>query len=150
MVEHAGGFFFCTFLTLSVLNVPFIVCNFVFAEREECGRFDIKGMALTLQSWLIVDAISRIIVCTLFLVSTLVTLFKEETGTKIGTHSFFGLILFSLFQFTWMIVGAVIYWGNLDKDKVCGAMTIGYMYSILILGFLSFIANGIVGIKCWL
>ena len=150
MVERASGYFFCTFLTLFLLNVPFIVCDFVFAAKEGCAQFEINGMALTLQSWLVVDAICRIVICSAFLVSSLITLFKEETGIKFGTYSFLGLIIYSIFQLAWFITGAVLYWGDLDKDKVCDAMTIGYMYSVLILGFLTFIANGIVGIKSWL
>ena len=150
MVEKASGYFFCTFLTLFILNIPFIVCDFVFAAKEGCAQMDVKGMSLTLESWLLVDAICRIGICSMFLFSSLITLFKEEPGVKFGKYSFFGLILYSIFQLAWFITGGVLYWGDLDKDKVCDAMTIGYMYSVLILGFMTFIANLIVGIKSWL
>ena len=84
------------------------------------------------------------------MITALLTVLNEEIGTKLGVMSFFALSVFSLFQLAWFITGAVLYWGNLDKEKVCDAMTIGYMFSILILGFLAFIANGIVGVKSFL
>ena len=101
---------------------------------------------MTLSSWLAIDAISRFGIMVMFLLSAAVTAFSHDRGVKLGRKSFLILFLYSFFQLSWMITGSVIYWGDLDKMKECDAMTIGYMYAILILGFFSFISNGLVGI----
>ena len=51
------------------------------------------------------------------------------------------LILGSLFSFAWLIVGAIMFWGHLDKTDRCDDGLSAYMYVLLILSFVSIICN---------
>jgi hypothetical protein len=50
-------------------------------------------------------------------------------------HAILGGIL-AIFRFAWLIVGAVLYWGYLNKHHYCSNAVRGYMFANLILGFI--------------
>ena len=50
-------------------------------------------------------------------------------------HAVLGGIL-ALFRFAWLIIGAVLYWGYLNKRHLCASNIRGYMFANLIIGFL--------------
>ena len=51
------------------------------------------------------------------------------------------IVLYSLFNLGWLIAGAVMFWGNLNDTGLCDSQLTGYMFAVLILGFLGVCGN---------
>ena len=136
------GYLWCVFAVILCLNTPFIVCDFVFAGRGGCVDDKVDGFSnLTLATWLRVDGGCRAAVAGLFLLCALISCFNFEAALRMLICTFLLLILYSFFALAWYIVGAVLFWGNLDKSGECSGSVKGYMYALLILGFLGVCAN---------
>lgn len=141
MNNASTGYLWCVAAVILCLNIPFIVCDFVFANREDCVNDEVDGFSITLATWLRVEGGCRIAITSLFFLCALISCFKIDLAVKMLVCVFCVLILYSLFSLAWLITGAVLFWGNLDKDKTCDGNVTGYMYALLILGFIGVCAN---------
>ena len=137
----SSGYLWCVFAVIACLNTPFIVCDFVFAQRGNCVDDEVDGFSFTLGTWLEVEGSCRVAICSLFLLCAICACFNLDTAIKMLVFTFCVLIIYSLFSLAWLIVGAVLFWGNLDKEDTCDGQVTGYMYALLILGFIGVCAN---------
>ena len=132
-------------VTLLILQTPFIVCDFVFANRTECLHDSVPKVSLTLYEWLIVDGSIRAGVCAIYLLLLCHALLTEQDSSKSAKISAFIMFGFTVILFCWLVVGSVIFWGYLEKEKTCDANVTGYMWAILILGYFSIISYTLIG-----
>ena len=140
--QQSSGYLWCVFAVILCLNIPFIVCDFVFANSGNCVNDHVNGFGnLTLATWLRVDGGCRVAVAGLFLLCALISLKNLEGALRMLICTFILLILYSLFALAWYIVGAVLFWGRLDKTGECSGQVTGYMYALLIIGFLGVCMN---------
>ena len=126
---------FVSFCVSLFIFSGFIISDFAFAYPTEVSCQDIKSkkMDLNLRQWLATDGF--IFVFSLLFV-TLSPLFGEN---KCGTMlSKIILILVRLFMTSWTIVGAVLFWRDIEPTGQCSIPVASYMWSrllILIIGF---------------
>ena len=141
MQGQSAGTLWCIFAVILCLNTPFIVCDFVYANSGNCVDDEVKGFSFTLSTWLKVEGGFRCAIAGLFLLCAIFSCFNIDSAMKMLICTFVILMLYSLFALAWLIVGAVMFWGNLDKTGECSGSVKGYMYALLILGFLGVCAN---------
>ena len=59
----------------------------------------------------------------------------------IGGCYFLFNILYNLFNFSWLVVGAVMFWGYITNLRLCETSIQVYMYILLIINFLGIFFN---------
>ncbi len=135
------------FICLLIFFIPWIVCNLVFADKnDECLKQELDNISITLQTWLQVDAYCMIGLLGIVLLIAIVVCLDLKTLAKItGFCGIITFVLYSIFRFAWLIVGAVMFWGELDKDGTCGNSLTIYMYIVLIFGFVGIFTNCCLG-----
>lgn len=127
---------------LTATAVPFIVCDFYFSLHKpySCQLDKSKYMtSLRLNIWLIVSAVGT----TITYVSTIciivcVSLTKEAKLTNKEDCYAKLLLLVRYVSLIWLIVGAVLFWRDVEPQNNCTKSFTNYMYVKLILGFISF------------
>ena len=137
-----GGSFNITMLGLIIVNLPFIICDFIFANQPGCAHDHIPGL-FHLATWLRVDAWSRIIIVGLFVLVAILNVVKKDLAAKLLTCTMNLLMVYTVFQLIWLILGAIIFWGHLHKHHAWDGGINAYMWIVLILGFISLILH------CW-
>ena len=136
-----SGYLWCIFAVLLCLNIPFIFCDFVFAGSGNCVNDNVPGIYFTLATWLIVEGALRCSLVGLFLLSAIIACCNLECAIKLLICTFCIMIPYSLFSLAWYIIGAVMFWGNLNKEGNCSGQVSGYMWALLILGFIGTLGN---------
>lgn len=130
---------------LLILQTPFIVCDFVYANRADCLHDSIPKMTLTLYDWLIVDGSIRISICGIYLLLLCHAVYTKQEVQISAMVSAFIMFGFTIALFSWLVVGSVI-WRHLEKERTCDANVTGYMWSILILGYISIVTYVMIGV----
>lgn len=110
-----AGALWCALIMVIVFNAPFIVLDLVYAQEGSCSFDKVPGFPFTLSTWLEVDAYCRIAVCALFLLCAILACLNVDTAIKFFLCLSILLTIYSVFQLAWLIVGAIIFWGHLDK-----------------------------------
>lgn len=123
--------------------LPWIVLDFHFANgdseclNQEITQFDIP---FDLQTWLRVKAITMLASTLALVPAFVVSCCSEECGVVLGGCGMCYICLFGIFSFSWKIVGALMFWGDLLQTGTCNSDLTVYMWVNLILGF--------VGLSC--
>ena len=139
MDKGNAAFFWCVFAVMLCVNLPFIVCDLVFAARDNaCVTTVGTGVAFDLGVWLQVDGYCRLAVTCLFLLTSISACINIDTGLKLFACTMCCVIIYSFFNLAWLIVGSVLFWGDLNqRNGICNGTEVqGYMYAVLILGFI--------------
>jgi hypothetical protein len=127
---------------LTATAVPFIVCDFYFSLHKpySCQLDKSKYMTtLRLNIWLLVSAIgTSITYVSTFCILASVSVTKEAKLTK--KEDFYArlLLLVRYTSLIWLIVGAVLFWRDVEPQHNCSKSFTNYMYTKLIMGFISF------------
>ena len=94
-----------------------------------------------MSTWLKVDAALRIVVCaSLFLVG-IAACIKISLGYVALCFVLVFIVLYTIFQLIWVIVGSVLFWGKLNPLGVCTGGVQAYMYANLIINLLGSYGN---------
>ena len=138
MDKGSAGYFFCIFAVILCVNLPFIVCDLVFAGRNNaCVTTMGTNIGLTIGTWLQVDGYCKVAIVALFFLVALAGCCNPDTAIKMFACTLCFILIYSLFNFAWLIVGAVLFWGDINEKGLCGGTEVqGYMYAVLILGFI--------------
>lgn len=138
MEKGTAGYFWCLFAIVLCVNIPFIVCDFVFGSRDNaCVTSQGESIGLTLGTWLDVEGAFRSVFCAVFLILAILGTVKMDYAMKMFLGVVCYMIVYNLFCFCWLIVGSVLFWGDLEKRGLCeGTEVQGYIYAVLIMGFL--------------
>jgi hypothetical protein len=141
MDKSSAAYFWCVFAVILCVNVPFIVCDLVYAGDQggacaDAGATQV-GISITLATWLEVDGYCRLAIVGLFLLCAISACINVETALKLFMCTICTMILYSLFNLAWLIVGSVLFWGDLNQQEVCQNTSLqSYMYAVLILGYI--------------
>lgn len=127
---------------LTITMVPFIVCDFYYSLHKpySCQLDKSKFMtSLRLDVWLMVSAIgTSITYVSIFCILACVPLTKEVKLTKAEDFYSKLLLLNRYVCLIWLIVGAVLFWRDIEPQQNCSKSFTNYIYAKLILGFISF------------
>lgn len=119
---------------VTCLTLPFIIADLIYANNDTtCVNEPVNNMSLTLKTWLEVDAYVKIGVICYFICAFIYNYVIVCTPLAFICVTLF-MLLFGLFNFAWIIVGAVLFWGDLDQRHICDQSLTAYMYAILIIG----------------
>ena len=122
------------------LMLPFIIVNLVYANNNDsqCLTEPILSppIHLTLKTWLLVDAYTMLAVLIFFLLAAIAFCVNSALGVACSCCAVTVLILFSIFRFAWLIVGAIMFWGYLNPRETCDSSLSAYMWAMLIIEIL--------------
>ena len=143
MDQGSAGYFWILFGILTCVNLPFIVVDLVYAASgNPCTTLPVPNISFTLRTWLEVDGGLRLAFVGLFLLVAIIACCSIDCALKIFVCTLILLIVYSLFNLSWLIVGAVMFWGYLNDQPGCNSTDVaGYMFAVLILGFLGVCGN---------
>lgn len=136
-------------ICFGIFNLAFIVPNLIYAyEGTECVTFvPDEGISFNLATWLEVDAYMRISIVSLLLIVAIVSCMSLEAGAGMLLCSFCIILIYSLFQVAWLIVGSVLFWGQLNPTGICYGPVQTYLYALLIISYISLCCNCALGFK---
>ena len=130
----------CAACVVICIMVPLIVLNFVMANGDSpCLTQEITkySIDINLRTWLLVQAYVLLAVAVLILLAIILACVSPVVGGVFGTLVACLAIPISLFNIAWTIVGAIMFWGELQPAGTCHQGLEIYMWIILILGCLS-------------
>lgn len=133
------GVCFMIFLT------PFIVCDLYYAYNDtSCVNNVITNynISFTLATWLKVNGWILVSIVSICLILGIVICCSPTVGVILG--SLFALIIgfMGVFNLIWIIIGSIMFWGDLDKTKLCNKGLSDYMYARLIICIIGICCGG--------
>lgn len=134
--------FWMVFGVFLLINLPFIVCDLLYGTDAgiTCVTTPGTNIQLTLGTWLQVDGYCRLAIVSLLLISAIIGSVNGEKGMKAFMCAMCFVFLYSIFQFSWIIVGSVLFWGDLNNQDVCeGTPVQAYMFALLIISFVAIV-----------
>ena len=136
---------FCLFCFVTIFMLPFVICDLVFAYNNTSQCMDDTltkvSISFTLRTWLMVEGWVNFGVIAAFLVAALGSIISAEFGGCLLICVICGLIFYSIFHLAWLIVGAVMFWGELWPNNSCDGTINGYMWALLIISFIGVFCN---------
>ncbi len=78
----------------------------------------------------------------LLLLAAIVSCISFKAGVGLTVCVIILTILYSLFALAWLIVGAILFWGEVNPTGVCTGGVHDYMYALLIISFVGIGLNG--------
>ncbi len=130
----------CIIVTLLIIIYSaFIVCDIYYGLNDKsCVSQDVERISINLKTFLLVRGFIILgYIANLILSSCLVT---TSTIELCGCFQITLLIMVSIFLLAWNIVGAVLFWGYLDKSK-CDNPVYNYTFASLIIVFVGSFFN---------
>jgi hypothetical protein len=126
----------CTFLILVILYIPFITCDLYYSYNDiSCQNIVSPNMDLTIATWLKVNG--YLLISMLFI--PVFGIFMDDKN-KCNTITMWVILnLIRLFVFSWLIVGAVLFWRDIDPMGKCNKSIKSYISARLIMGIIGFI-----------
>ena len=126
----------CIFCFLLCTNLPFMVVDLIsYTEVSSCTTTPMQGIDINLSLWLFVDGLARAAMLSLFFFSAIFSCINFYCGAKSFCVSMIVSIIYSILNIGWLIIGALLFWGNLYPSNLCDTHLTGYMFSVLIIGF---------------
>ena len=124
------------------IMLPFIILSFVFANgNSECLTEEITefNVSLDLQTWLRVQASMRLVLALALVPAIIGSCCADGAGAVLGYCGLLFQVLFGFFNVAWLIVGAIMFWGDLYQAGTCDSDLTIYMFANLILGFVTYV-----------
>ncbi len=125
----------CSILTMFIVSFPFIFLDLYISYTDNsCVNQEVSKMSITLKTWLLVSGyinIFNLILGCIFAVYLMIK--NSDTAYFIGSMI---STIFKLFNLSWNIVGAVLFWGYMNID-VCNTLTRNYVFARLIISFVT-------------
>jgi hypothetical protein len=126
----------CTFMIFFILYIPFIACDLYYSYNEiSCQNIVSPNMDLTIGTWLKVNG--YLLISLLFM--PVFMLFADDKNKCIITFMWIILMLIRIFVFSWLIVGAILFWRDIEPMGKCGKSVDSYIWARLIMGIIGFI-----------
>ena len=136
MDSSGAGIAICLGVSLALcFCLPFIICDLYFAYNDSspCLTEDLHAVSFTLKTWLEVDAYVKIVSLVLIIILLVLAITKSDAVGAFGGCFMIYSCLISLFNLAWFIVGAIIFWGQLNPNGTCHSSLNSYMWALLIL-----------------
>lgn len=124
-------------LSLGLYLAPFVACDFYYIFNDpSCIFFRIQNYSirLTLKQWLYVDALTMTTIFLIVFVSAIIASWMLTNNTPYIVYSASVGVL-GFWRAIWLIVGGIMFWGDLNKRGICSKSISAYMWANLIIGF---------------
>lgn len=126
-------------LLLGFMLTPFVAVNFYYSLNAfSCQDTRIVNypIVFTLKRWLYVDSFTILILFSISAVSAILAAWKltDRTPYIIYTAS---VSVLGFWRGIWLIIGGIMFWGDLNKRGVCSQSLSIYMWCNLIIGYAS-------------
>lgn len=134
----------CGITCMIIMLLPFMICDFIFAGGDStCLTQDLKNSSITinLKQWLLTDAWVVVVLIIILLLILVITCVSPAAGLVAMGGFLCIAILYSLYKIAWLIIGSVMFWGELNPDGTCQKPLNDYMWVKLILGLIGVICN---------
>ncbi len=130
---------FCLKLFFIILilffGLPLTFCDIYYAYTDHtCVSSHVDKINLTLKDYLVVNGI--LTGCLLFLMILATIIFTDNNAPYIMTIGPIILVIASLFNVAWVVIGGVIFWGYMD-NSLCSNEVYNYVFASLIIKFIS-------------
>ena len=136
---------FCLFCFITIFMLPFIVCDLYFSYNNTSACLDQQlqnySISFTLRTWLQVEGYGNLAVLVAFLLAALASLISAEFGGVLLICTICGLVFYSIFRLAWLIIGAIMFWGQLYPAGTCDRTISDYMFALLIISFIGVFCN---------
>lgn len=138
-----GSALLFAFLLFTTLNLAFIIPDLYFAfQNSRCVTRPAGSLELTLRTWLIVDAIMRIIMSIFILLGGIAACNSYSEGVNWTLWTSRVGLAYAIGQLVWIAVGSGLYWGVLDDSEECMGQSVSmYMTAFLIVSYIGVIIN---------
>lgn len=134
-------------LFFGLFNLAFIVPSLIYAyEGTICVELIPKeGISFNLATWLEVDAYMRVGLISLLIIVAIVSCKSLEVGASMLICTVCIILIYSLFHVAWLVVGSVLFWGQVNPTGFCEGPVQSYLYALLIISYISILCNCAVG-----
>ena len=136
---------FCMFCFITIFMLPFIVCDLYFSYNNTSPCLDQAitnySIGFTLRTWLMVEGWGNLVVVILFLIAALASCVSADLGGMLLICIICLLLFYSAFRFAWIIIGAVMFWGELLPGGQCDQTISDYMWALLIISLVGIVCN---------
>ena len=127
---------FISILFVALFVSPFIICDLVFGYNDDsCVDIYPENMSfMNMKIYLLVSGYLAIgIICCI--VTNLYLISNNDVAENIITVAFLSIILYvsQVFFVIWNVLGAVIFWGTLNKHNYCSKSINTYLFVSLIM-----------------
>jgi hypothetical protein len=126
---------FISILFVALLVSPFVICDLVFGYKDDsCVEIYPKNMGfMNMKIYLLVSGYFAISIITIVIANCFIS--NGDEGDNIVIISFLSIILHlsQVFFVIWNIIGAVIFWGTLNKRNLCSKSVNNYLFLSLII-----------------
>lgn len=92
-------------------------------------------IVFNLRTWLIVDAFACISFLGILLILAFISCLSIDKPNYLTAYTIVTTI-FGIFRIIWLIIGAVMFWGELYPKRACSTGFANYMWANLIIGFI--------------
>lgn len=123
----------CFGFVLIAICSPFIICDLYYAYTDDtCVHNPTKHLSIGLYDYLIVSGYFGVAMCVLYVVGMLCMTANENTNMCVLMFVSMINYLYFMFSTAWVIVGAVIFWGEIDNSS-CSRGTYSYVMASVII-----------------
>ena len=142
-MDSPAAYFWIFFAFITCGNLPFLISDLVFAASGNlCTIYPVPNISFTLQTWLEVDGYLRLSIVILFLLIAILSCWNIDCALMFLYCAKVFMFFYSLFNFSWLIVGSVMFWGYLNDQAGCNGTNVAdYMFAVLIIGFIGTCLN---------
>jgi hypothetical protein len=132
---------FIVVLIVIILVSPFIICDLVFGYTDDScvDIYPENFNAMNMKIYLLVSGYFAISIITIIIANCFIS--NGNEGDNIVIIAFLSIILHlsQVFLIIWNILGAVIFWGTLNKRNLCSKTVNNYLFlSLIIKLFINF------------
>lgn len=123
-------------IILFVMTFPFVVVEYDYSnDKPSCVWIEGSRIKLTLRQWMLVDAS---VMLSLVVIMFIVSLMFMTTPRCFCIHTFHVWLcwIFGLFRLAWLVIGSVLFWGDIDSRDICQKSVSRFMYANLIFGLI--------------
>lgn len=124
---------------LFVIYFPIILCDFYFGMNEKsCVMKESSQLLVGINDYLIVSALNLIMV--FVVVSYFILSLNSETQSSDVYCFYFIILIMSLFNIVWNVIGGVIFWANVEESS-CSNSMYNYVTISLIIKYIGIVFN---------
>ena len=126
---------FLVILILIIFVSPFIICDLVFGYSDDncVDIYPENFNAMNMKIYLLVSGYFAISIITILIANCFISNGNESDNIVIMSFLSIILHLSKVFFVIWNIIGAVIFWGTLNKRNLCSKSVNNYLFLSLII-----------------
>ena len=138
----------CGFSLLFVaMCSPFIICDLYYAYTDDsCVHNPAKHLSVNLYDYLLVSGYFGVAICAMYVISISCLSSNENQNLCVLMVASTISYLYAMFSRSWVIVGAVIFWSEIDNSS-CSKSTYSYVMASIIIRLVGIFIGGCVNRK---